>query len=62
MKKFTKLIFMFGVMVAYQEMTIRWSWAPPPPPIPGTPLDNNLMHLATIGGVFGYGAWRMRKK
>ena len=48
--------------VAYQELTIRWAPGPPIPGVPGTPVGNELLHLATIGAVLGYGAWRFRKK
>ena len=65
MRTFGKIIFMVAVMLAYQELTIRWAPCPPgdpSPPPPSTPIGNTLMHLATIAGVVGYGAWRFWKK
>jgi hypothetical protein len=64
LRPFCKLIFILAVMLAYQELTIRWAPAPPEPPVdpPSTPIGNSITHLATIAGVFGYGVWRFFKK
>ena len=64
MRTFGKIIFMVAVILAYQELTIRWAPCPPgdPSPPPSTPIGNNLTHLATIAGVIAYGAWRFLKK
>ena len=65
MRTLGKIIFMMAVVLAYQELTIRWAPCLPPDPsgpAPSTPIGNTLMHLATIAGVAGYGAWRFWKK
>jgi hypothetical protein len=65
MRTLGKIIFMMAVVLAYQELTIRWAPCPPGDPTgtpPATPIGNTLTHLATIAGVAGYGVWRFWKK
>ena len=64
MKKLGKALLIMALMLAYQELTIRWAPCPPgdPSPPPSTPVGNNLLHLLTVAGVIGYATWRFWKK
>lgn len=62
MKHIFRFVFIFIAVAAYQHLTLQWCYAPPPPPFgPGTPIENSLLHVITVAGVIGYGAWRMKK-
>jgi hypothetical protein len=57
-----KSLAIVAMVAVYQELTIGWGFSPPPPPPPPSPIMGELIHLCTIGGVVGYGAWKMWKK
>ena len=62
-RSFGKIVCCYSAFCFYTLILVRYAGAPPLPPgdPPATPVWNEVINLLTVGGIAGYGLFRLRK-